>query len=207
MVQKNERIQNKKRNNLQQGIEAMVPGVLGIHSSPDETFIQPHHFPLSTIPFSIRMGIRFRKYINILPGVRLNLSKSGVSTRIGPRGLSVNIGKRGTYLNAGIPGTGIFEREKLSTTGDHPHGELHSNGQAPEVPRTMREKLSHVPIKSIVFFFITLIAVGFLRRGYVAAFWIVGWLAYLGVRLAFAVKQRVEERQVNDRSSTHMPKN
>jgi hypothetical protein len=154
-----------------------------------------------TIPLSTFMGLRFRKYIKILPGVRLNISKSGVSTRIGPRGLSVNIGKRGTYLNAGIPGTGIFEREKLSTTGDHPrmtdhpHGELHSNGQATEVPRTAREKLSHVPIKSIVFFFITLIAVGFLRRGYIAALWILGWFSFVVVKLIFSVKRRVEERQ------------
>ena len=155
------------------------------------------------------MGIRFRKYIKILPGVRLNISKSGVSTRIGPRGLSVNIGKRGTYLNAGIPGTGIFEREKLSTTGDRPdgtepHGKLHSNGQVPApgtLQRTLREKLKHVPLVAILIFFITLIVVGFLHRGYIAALWIVGWASYLGVKLAFAVKQRVEERQAQ------MPKN
>lgn len=153
------------------------------------------------------MGLRFRKYIKIMPGVRLNISKSGVSTRIGPRGLSVNIGKRGTYLNAGIPGTGIFEREKLSTTGDHPRGELHSNGQVPEEPLTMREKLSHVPIKTIVLFFITLIAVGFSRRGYVAALWILGWFSFVVVRLVLSVKRRVEERQVDDRSSTQMSKN
>ncbi|HZK76310.1 MAG TPA: DUF4236 domain-containing protein [Candidatus Kapabacteria bacterium] len=142
------------------------------------------------------MGIRFRKYIKLMPGVRLNISKSGVSTRIGPRGLSVNIGKRGTYLNAGIPGTGIFEREKLSTTGDHSHGEPYSNGQATQAPpRTVKEKLSHVPIKTIVLFFITLIAVGFSRRGYVAAFWILGWFSFIVVRLVLSVKQRVEERQ------------
>ncbi|HEX5315045.1 MAG TPA: DUF4236 domain-containing protein [Candidatus Kapabacteria bacterium] len=141
------------------------------------------------------MGIRFRKYINILPGVRLNLSKSGVSTRIGPRGLSVNIGKRGTYLNAGIPGTGIFEREKLSTTGDHPHGEHPSNGQTPEAPRTVKERLAHVPIKTIVLFFVTLIAVGFLRRGYVAAIWMIVWFAFVIGKLVLSVKQKVEERQ------------
>jgi|GEM_PF-2559154 len=146
------------------------------------------------------MGIRFRKYINILPGVRLNLSKSGVSTTLGPRGFNVNVGKRGTYLNAGIPGTGIFEREKLSTneqssTGEHLPGKLHSNGHVPEAPRTMREKLSHVPLKTIVLFFVTLLVVGFLRRGYILAFWIVGWFSFLAVRLVFSVKRRVEERQ------------
>ncbi|HET6402325.1 MAG TPA: DUF4236 domain-containing protein [Candidatus Kapabacteria bacterium] len=144
------------------------------------------------------MGIRFRKYIKILPGVRLNISKSGVSTRIGPKGFSVNVGKRGTYLNAGIPGTGIYEREKLSTTGDHPHGEVHTNRQVHATPPSaniLKEKLRHLPLKSILLFFVTLIVVGYLHRGYIAALWVLGWASYLAVKLAFAVKQRVEERQ------------
>jgi uncharacterized membrane protein YhaH (DUF805 family) len=45
--------------------------------------------------------------------VKLNVSKSGLSTTIGGRGLSVNVGKRGTYLNAGLPGTGLSMRERL----------------------------------------------------------------------------------------------
>lgn len=60
------------------------------------------------------MGIRYRKRIKILPGVNINISKSGISTTIGPKGCSVNIGKNGTYLNAGIPGTGIYSRERIS---------------------------------------------------------------------------------------------
>lgn len=59
------------------------------------------------------MGFRFQKRISILPGVRLNLSKSGASWSVGPRGASVNIGKRGVYGNVGIPGTGISYRERL----------------------------------------------------------------------------------------------
>lgn len=49
-----------------------------------------------------------------MPGVTLNISKSGVSTTIGPKGTSVNFGKNGVYLNTGIPGTGIYDRTKLS---------------------------------------------------------------------------------------------
>jgi hypothetical protein len=60
------------------------------------------------------MGFRFRKSIQLFPGVRLNISKSGTSYTIGPRrGGSINIGKRGTYVNASIPGTGISYRERL----------------------------------------------------------------------------------------------
>ncbi len=59
------------------------------------------------------MGFRFQKRISILPGVRINLSKSGVSTSLGPRGADVNIGKDGITANAGIPGTGLSYRQKV----------------------------------------------------------------------------------------------
>lgn len=51
--------------------------------------------------------MRFRKSIRLAPGVRINLSRSGVSTTLGGRGASVNIGKRGTRATVGLPGTGI----------------------------------------------------------------------------------------------------
>ena len=63
------------------------------------------------------MGFRFQKRIRILPGVRINLSKSGVSTSLGPRGADVNIGKDGITANAGIPGTGLSYRQKVGRGG------------------------------------------------------------------------------------------
>ncbi len=63
------------------------------------------------------MGFRFSKRITIVPGVRLNISGSGISTSVGPRGLSLMMGKRGTYLNAGLPGTGLAYRERLDRSG------------------------------------------------------------------------------------------
>ena len=57
-----------------------------------------------------------RKSFKIAKGVRLNFSKSGISTTIGKRGLSVNTGKKGTRLNVGIPGTGISYSTKLGGT-------------------------------------------------------------------------------------------
>jgi len=58
------------------------------------------------------MGFRFQKRISILPGVRINLSKSGASASVGPRGADVNIGRHGVTTNAGIPGTGLSYRQK-----------------------------------------------------------------------------------------------
>lgn len=60
------------------------------------------------------MAWSFRRRVKIIPGVHLNLSKSGISTSIGVRGANVTLGKSGTHLNTGIPGTGIYQRQKLS---------------------------------------------------------------------------------------------
>jgi hypothetical protein len=68
-------------------------------------------------------GLRFQKRLSILPGVRVNLSKSGASTSIGPRGADVNIGRDGVTTNAGIPGTGLSYRQKVGG-GRHSHGML-----------------------------------------------------------------------------------
>ncbi len=55
------------------------------------------------------MGFRFRKTIKLFPGVRLNFSKSGVSTSIGGPGATINISKRGTRGTVGIPGTPLCQ--------------------------------------------------------------------------------------------------
>ena len=59
------------------------------------------------------MGLYWRRSTKILPGVRINWSKSGPSISMGPRGAKVNIGKRGTYVSGGIPGTGLYYRQKV----------------------------------------------------------------------------------------------
>ena len=61
------------------------------------------------------MSWLFRRRIKIIPGVRLNLSKSGVTASVGVRGASVTLGgNRGDYLNVGVPGTGIYSRTKIN---------------------------------------------------------------------------------------------
>jgi hypothetical protein len=73
------------------------------------------------------MGLRFRRTVKLLPGVRLNLSRSGVSTTVGVRGASVTVGKQGTYANVGLPGSGVSYRTRID-------GESHEH-QAPEAGR------------------------------------------------------------------------
>jgi hypothetical protein len=63
------------------------------------------------------MGLRFHRVFSILPGIRINLSKSGLSTSLGPRGADVNIGRHGVTTSAGIPGTGLSYRQKMGSRG------------------------------------------------------------------------------------------
>ena len=55
------------------------------------------------------MPIRFRRTYKIFPGVRINVSKSGISTTIGPRGFHLTFSKHGIRRTIGLPGTGISE--------------------------------------------------------------------------------------------------
>ena len=60
------------------------------------------------------MGWRYRKRIKILPGIHINISKSGIGLNIGIKGANVTIGPKGTYVNTGIPGTGLYRRDKIA---------------------------------------------------------------------------------------------
>jgi hypothetical protein len=57
------------------------------------------------------MGFRFQRRIRIGPGLRINLSKSGVSTSVGTKGAWFTAGPRGARTTAGIPGTGMSYTE------------------------------------------------------------------------------------------------
>ena len=63
------------------------------------------------------MGFRFYRSRRILPGVRANLSKSGLSATVGIRGANVNISTKGKRYTVGLPGTG------LSHITSHRHGD------------------------------------------------------------------------------------
>jgi hypothetical protein len=53
------------------------------------------------------MGFRFRRSVKILPGIRLNFGKRGISTSVGVRGAHVTFGRTGTRTTVGLPGSGI----------------------------------------------------------------------------------------------------
>lgn len=55
------------------------------------------------------MPIRFRRTFKIFPGVKVNMSKGGISFTVGPRGAKLNFSKRGVKQTMGIPGSGLSE--------------------------------------------------------------------------------------------------
>ena len=68
------------------------------------------------------MGFRFRRSIKLAPGVRVNLSKSGISTSLGRPGLTVNLRGDRVKTTAGSPGTGISYSETAKSSGPSPIG-------------------------------------------------------------------------------------
>ena len=81
---------------------------------------------------------RFSKRIKILPGVSINLSKSGVSASVGPRGAKINIGKRGVRANLGIPGTGMSYSTKITSFDDRSNDSSDSGGGSQNEPAPYR---------------------------------------------------------------------
>ncbi|WP_033483364.1 DUF4236 domain-containing protein [Xanthomonas citri] len=53
------------------------------------------------------MGLQFRQSFEVFPGVRLNLSGSGITASFGVDGATVNVGAQGIRSTIGIPGSGL----------------------------------------------------------------------------------------------------
>jgi hypothetical protein len=74
------------------------------------------------------VSFRFQKRIKILPGLRLNVSKTGISWTVGMRGASVTARNGKLTGNVGLPGTGLSYRKRL----DLPDSD--STTQEPQAP-------------------------------------------------------------------------
>lgn len=78
------------------------------------------------------MGLRFRRTFRVLPGVRINLSGSGISTSLGVPGATLNLSSRGARATVGIPGTGLSYSQHLG--GGRPPKEDWPESAAPWSP-------------------------------------------------------------------------
>ena len=106
------------------------------------------------------MGWRYRKRIKILPGININISKSGISTNVGVKGASVTFGPKGTYVNTGLPGTGLYRRDKVKGNGItkyptenyHNHDDLQQSMLVAEEYDKTTSILAYNPLHYIFFF-------------------------------------------------------
>ena len=74
------------------------------------------------------MGLRFRGSIRIAKGLRLNLSKSGLSMSAGGRGSTLNLGSKGVRGTVGIPGSGLSYSHLFGGSGRKVSHESPSHG-------------------------------------------------------------------------------
>src|SRR4051794_19132478 len=81
---------------------------------PTSNGILPRFAPES-LPHFDRNPQRFRKSFKVILGLRLNVSRAGLSATMGSSPFSVNVGPRGIYSNVSIPGTGLSNRQRLDT--------------------------------------------------------------------------------------------
>ena len=88
------------------------------------------------------MGWRFRNSIRLMPGVRFNISKSGISTSLGPRGATINLGKQGARATVGLPGSGISHSQMLTS----------SAGGGLDAPSSRTKKSGCLPIAGVLGF-------------------------------------------------------
>ena len=84
------------------------------------------------------MGFRFHRRLRLFPGVRLNFSKSGISTSIGRRGAWLTLGKRGSRVTVGLPGSGLSYTSTQAPPHADPAAAVTTLGQPSTLARLFR---------------------------------------------------------------------
>ena len=84
------------------------------------------------------MGLRYRKQIKLFSGVKLNISKTGISTSIGKPGNTLNVSSRGVKSTVGLPGTGLSYSQMLSK--GRRRSRTRSRGSTRQNKRALREE-------------------------------------------------------------------
>jgi hypothetical protein len=98
------------------------------------------------------MGWRFRQSFTVVPGLRLNLSKSGLSASIGGAPFTLNVGPHGLTGTASIPGTGLSYRHHFDTTPTTPAEQPNAPGipyLLPPSPAPSSTFINAAPIEEV----------------------------------------------------------
>jgi hypothetical protein len=115
------------------------------------------------------MPIRIRKSFNLFPGVKVNMSKGGMSISVGRKGFHLNFSKRGVRQTVGLPGSGISESSYIFKNKEDE--DKKENETEKEVPpsnpkrRRMSEKVREQGSSPWGFFAFILVALFFIYFG------------------------------------------
>ena len=82
---------------------------------------------------------KFRKRMNLSPGVSANFGKTGASISVGTRGCKTTFGKNGARATVGIPGTGISGSTYRSYNSKRKQSSASSNGRSVTIPIRTRK--------------------------------------------------------------------
>jgi hypothetical protein len=72
------------------------------------------------------MPVRFRRTFQLFPGVKVNVSKGGISFTVGAKGYHLNFSNRGVKQTVGVPGTGVSHSTYLFEDDDNEQKEKKS---------------------------------------------------------------------------------
>lgn len=151
------------------------------------------------------MGFRFRKRFNIAPGVRINVSKRGVSASVGPRGAKLNFSRSGIRATTSVPGTGLSYSRTISagTRPKHSKPALARRSAGGDGGHQSPPRSSGVGRGCLTIFIAVLaIGLGLAMLGYLFPLVIAGALALLG--LAWK-KPAMVQRLVDSRWAARLP--
>lgn len=89
------------------------------------------------------MPIRIRKSWNLFPGVKVNMSKGGMSVSVGRKGFHLNFSKRGVRQTVGLPGSGISESSYVFKNKEEENSKEHRSEKDEESSADDDEKPKH----------------------------------------------------------------
>jgi hypothetical protein len=116
------------------------------------------------------MPVRIRKTFTLFPGVKVNLSKGGMSISVGRRGFTLNFSKHGVRQTTGLPGSGISHTSYLfKNDDDDKEQEKEKKERAPDADekpkKRARRSLKEQASSPWGFFLFILIAIFFIYFG------------------------------------------
>jgi hypothetical protein len=117
------------------------------------------------------MPIRFHRQFTLFPGVKVNVSKTGMSITVGGKGFHLNFSRRGVMQTTNLPGKGLSHRSYLfkkdpDEEDDKPEAKERSEEKSEDKPKRKRARDAQEQSSSPWGFFVfVLIALFFIYFG------------------------------------------